>query len=50
LREVAEALDPAHQWGTTCAISPALEVEPSAQDVVIREAPSKALNRIDNHA
>lgn len=50
LREVAEALDPAHQWGATCTISPSPEVEPSAQDVVAREAPSKALNGIDSHA
>jgi hypothetical protein len=50
LREVAEALDPAHQWGATCVISPSLEVEPSTPDVVAREAPSKALNRTASHA
>ncbi len=31
LREVVEALDPAHRWGATCAISPPLEAGPSAE-------------------
>ena len=50
LREVAEALDPAHRWGATCALSPSLEVEPPARGVVAREAPSKALDDVDSHA
>jgi hypothetical protein len=29
LREVVEALDPAHQWGTACALSPAPQVRPA---------------------
>ena len=43
LREIVEALDPAHQWGTTCAISPPPEVVPSAEDLAVRQATSEAL-------
>src|ERR671923_108767 len=36
LREVVEALNPAHQWGTTCAISPLPGALPPAQWVRLR--------------
>jgi hypothetical protein len=32
LREVAEALDPGHTWGTTCSISPPQEAVSSVED------------------
>jgi hypothetical protein len=38
LREVAEALDPAHLWRTTCPISPSLEGAPAVQDTAARPA------------
>jgi hypothetical protein len=47
LREVVEALDPAYQGGTICAIAPPSEAVPPAQDLVVgqttAEAPSEDL-------
>jgi hypothetical protein len=49
LREVAEALDPAHRWGSTCAISPPPEAGPSAEDVPGRQATSNDIGETDSH-
>jgi hypothetical protein len=38
LREVVAALDPAHRWGTTCAISPPPASVPPAEDLTVRQA------------
>jgi hypothetical protein len=43
LREVVEALDPTHRWGTTCAILPPPEAAPPAGDSIGRQAPSEDL-------
>jgi hypothetical protein len=43
LREVVEALNPAHRWGTTCAISSPPEATPPAGDSRGRQAPSEEL-------
>jgi hypothetical protein len=43
LREVVEALDPAHPWGATCPISPAPEAGPSAENVAARQATAEGL-------
>jgi hypothetical protein len=48
LREVVEALDPAHRWGTTCAISPPPEAAPPAGDSVGRQAPSEDLDNTES--
>ena len=40
LREVAEALDPAHRWGTPSPISPPQEAPPSAKDSAARQTMS----------
>jgi hypothetical protein len=48
LREVVEALDPAHQWGSTCAISPPPEAAPPAGDSVGRQAPSEDLGTTES--
>ena len=48
LREVVEALDPAHQWGSTCAISPPPEAAPPAGDSVGRQAPSEDLDHTES--
>jgi hypothetical protein len=37
LREVAEALDPAHAWAATCPLSPPLKAVPSAEDSSARQ-------------
>jgi hypothetical protein len=49
LREVAEALNPAHQWGGTCVLSPAPEARPSVEEVVARPTASKDLGGADSH-
>jgi hypothetical protein len=41
LREVAEALDPLHIWGTMCPIPPLQEAPLSAQEGLAREATAK---------
>jgi hypothetical protein len=41
LREVVEALNPVHQWGTTCAISPLPGALPPAEDFTARQALSE---------
>ena len=41
LREVVEALDPGHRWGSTCAISPPSDTGSSAEDVAARPAHPK---------
>jgi hypothetical protein len=38
LREVVAALDPTHQWGDSCTVSPALFAVPLADDLVLRRA------------
>jgi hypothetical protein len=43
LREVAEALDPAHRWGTPSFISPPREATPAAEDSAARQMRSGAL-------
>jgi hypothetical protein len=42
LREVAEALDPAHTWAT-CPISPPLKAVPSAEDSSARQTTTEDL-------
>jgi hypothetical protein len=49
LREVAEALDPAHQWGSIGATSPPPEAGPSTEDVTGRQATSKDKGETDSH-
>ena len=48
LHEVVAALDPAHQWGTTCAISPPPASVPPAGDSVGRRAPSEDLGNTES--
>jgi hypothetical protein len=43
LREVVEALDPAHRWAIPCAISSPSEAAPPAGDSMGRQAPSEDL-------
>jgi hypothetical protein len=43
LREVVATLDPAHEWGTTCAISPPPASVPPAEDLTVRQAAPEAL-------
>jgi hypothetical protein len=45
LREVVATLDPAHEWGTTCAISPPPPPAsvPPAEDLTVRQATPEAL-------
>ena len=38
LHEVVAALDPAHRWGTTCAISPPSASVPTVEDLAVRQA------------
>jgi hypothetical protein len=41
LRDVAAALDPSHQWGAGCPVSPAPEGAPLAEDQSVREVASE---------
>jgi hypothetical protein len=45
LREVAEALDPLHIWGTMCPIPPLQEAPLSAREGLAREATAKDYTR-----
>ena len=49
LREVVEALDPAHRWGTPCAISSPSAVSPPAEDLTARQALSEDPGGAENH-
>jgi hypothetical protein len=42
LREVVATLDPAHEWGATCAISPPPVSVPPAEDLTVRQATPEA--------
>jgi hypothetical protein len=48
LREVAQALDPDHTWGTTCAISPPQAAVPSEADSKACRTTSRELIRGDD--
>jgi hypothetical protein len=47
LREVAQALDPGHIWGTTCSISPPQVAVPSVEDSKACRTTSRDLTRGD---
>jgi hypothetical protein len=38
LRDVVAALDPDHQWGTSCVVSPPLLAVPPAHDLTLHRA------------
>ena len=48
LREVVEALDPAHQWVTTCALVPPPEAAPPAEELTGRQALSEDLGKAES--
>jgi hypothetical protein len=48
LREVVEALDPDHQWVTTCAFVPPPEAAPPAQEFTDRQVLAEDLPKAES--
>jgi len=48
LREVVEALDPAHQWVTNCGFVPPPEAAPPAEEFTGRQALAEDLRKAES--